>query len=76
MRCGVRSRPHSRREESEWYETEDVLYSASYDDTVKTWKEDLDGDDWSCSGTTTSARQHGLGFDAGESARWWEVLRP
>jgi WD40 repeat protein len=32
-----------------WHPTEDILASASYDDTIKIWKED--DDDWYCSDT-------------------------
>ena len=31
-----------------WHPTEDVLVSVSYDESVRIWKEDMDGDDWSC----------------------------
>ena len=38
-----------------WHPTEDVLLSCSYDNAIKVWEEDPNGDDWSCAQTITAA---------------------
>ena len=53
-----------------WHPTEDVLVSTSYDDTIKIWTEDPDGDDWSCSKTLSKE-------DGGhESTVWCASFEP
>ena len=34
-----------------WHPSEQILFSASYDDTIKAWSEDEVDDDWSCADT-------------------------
>jgi WD40 repeat protein len=31
-----------------WHPSRDILVSASYDNSIKVWAEDVDGDDWRC----------------------------
>lgn len=31
-----------------WHPSENLLFSASYDDTIMCWKYDLNIDDWNC----------------------------
>ena len=49
-----------------WHPTEDVLVSVSYDNTVKVWEEDLNGDDWSCAQTITAA-------EGGHESTVWSI---
>lgn len=37
-----------------WHPTEEILASASYDDTVKLYKEDVADSDWTCTATLSS----------------------
>jgi len=52
-----------------WHPSQDVLFSCSYDDTVKVWAPD--GDDWCCKETLTghSSTVWAISFDA-EGARF------
>ena len=49
-----------------FHPSEDVLLSASYDDTIKVWREDDGGGDWYCAQTLTghASTVWGLAFDA------------
>jgi WD40 repeat protein len=46
-----------------WHPAEDILVSASYDDTIKVWREDQD--DWYCAATLRghTSTVWGIDFD-------------
>lgn len=46
-----------------WSPTENLLYSASYDDSIKCWKHEASIDDWLCCATLTGHKSTVWQFD-------------